>query len=216
MANSFQTEREAPDYESIAELAGNIVFRLPGCDDEMVRRALRDAYGDFCRLSHALATVRPIPLSKEVATYPVPALVPDCIIESVCAVEMDCRRLMENQDYLILPGTTPVIQLRDYLVPAEDEDDGDETFLRVTCVEIPKPESERAPKWFIRKYAHAIEAGALARLFGMTGRAWADAMQQRTELVRYENAITRARMAVESGSPFGSGSFDPVDTSGLL
>ena len=213
MANSFETERETPEYGSIAELASNIVYRLPGCADEMVRRALRDSYGDFCRLSNALKTERIIPILPRRDRCPITPLTPDCVIESISGVWYHGVRLAEGVDYSVSLGTTPCIILGRYMVPKEEKP-GHE--IRVVCIEQPKSGSERAPKWFIRKYGDAICAGALVKLFGMTGRPWSDAMQMRMEHVRWDNAVSGARMAVMSGSAFGNGRIDTVDTSGLL
>ena len=41
MANSFQQEQEPPEFETVAELAENLVYRLPGCTDLMIRKAVR-------------------------------------------------------------------------------------------------------------------------------------------------------------------------------
>ena len=40
--NSFHEERETPEYATIAELADNVVYRIPSCDNETVRRMLAE------------------------------------------------------------------------------------------------------------------------------------------------------------------------------
>ena len=210
MASSFDMERAVPEYAAIAELADNLVYRLPGCEDETVRRSLREAFCDFCRLSNALVTVQDVALEPGTCNYPVPAVTPKCTVESVASVELRGYSLRAGRDYGILPG--PELVFRESLLPAE----GEECSVCVKCVEMPRTGSERAPRWFIRKYGDAICAGALVKLFGMTGRPWSDPMQMRMELVRWENAITTTRMMVSGGSPFGNGVVDAVDTSGLL
>ena len=82
-ANSFQEERDTPEYATVAELAANLVYRLPGCDDVLIRRALREAYVEFCRLANALVTEQTIELEKGETDYPVTSCTPDCRVECV-------------------------------------------------------------------------------------------------------------------------------------
>lgn len=213
MANSFETERETPEYATIAELAQNLVYRLPGCDDEMIRRALREAYVNFCRLSNSLVTRRDIPLSAGECVYSVTHQIPDCNIESIRSVFIGNLRLVPRQDYAIITGTVPSIRLRPAFLPRCRED---MKHMVVECMEVPRTGCETAPNWFISKYGDAICAGALVALFGMTGRRWSDPAMMKMELVKWENAITGARIADAGGSQFGNGSFDAVDMSGVL
>lgn len=213
MANAFETERETPRYATIAELADNLVYRLPGCDSEMIRRALREAYANFCRLSNALVTKREILLEKDERVYPVAPLAPDCNIESIRSVSISRRLLAPRRDYTIVTGSTPCVRIRSLFLP---ECEGDVRHMVVECQEVPRTGCERAPSWFIRKYGDAVCAGALVSLFGMTGRAWSDPAQMRMELVKWENAVTGARFADAGGSQFGNGSFDAVDMNEIL
>ena len=213
MANAFETERDAPAYASIAELAENLVYRLPGCDDEMIRRALLEAYVNFCRLSNALVTKREIRLEVGVCVYPVVPFAPDCNVESIRSVGIRGRTLEPRRDYAVVTGSTPCVRIRSPFLPESAED---ARFITVECMEVPRTGSERAPRWFIRKYGDAVCAGALVRLFGMTGCRWSDPAQMRMELVKWENAVTSARIADAGGSQFGNGTFDTIDTSELL
>lgn len=212
-ANSFQDERDTPEYATIAELAANLVYRLPGCDNETIRRSLREAYVEFCRLANALVTVREIELEHGETDYPLANMVPDCRIEGVRTVMLWRHKLAEGYDYTIAPGIPPVLSVRATLLP----DEGKELKLAVECLEMPNSGSERAPRWFIRKYGDGICAGALARLYSMTGRQWADPAQARIELGRWEGYVANARIgSMGGGSPFGNGHINTVDTSELL
>ena len=213
MANAFETERDTPEYATIAELADNLVYRLPGCDSEMIRRALREAYVNFCRLSNALVTTRDIRLECDVRTYAVTPLAPDANIESIRSVSVSRRTLAPRRDYTIIAGSTPCIRIRSLFLP---EDGEDRRLMTVECQEVPRTGCERAPAWFIRKHGDAVCAGALVTLFGMTGRAWSDPAQMRMELVKWENAVAGARVADAGGSQFGNGTFDTIDMTEVL
>ena len=231
--NSFQTERELPEFESIAALAEKLVYRLPGCDNEMIRRQLQDTYRDFCRLSSCFTLPREMEIEDGERHYPVPSLFPGTYVDSVTEVWLDGRKLFAPRDYVVEIGRTPVICLSHRNVPdgqgdrerelaasgeLSDRSHGCDRHLRVTAIEIPKNGSERAPRWFYDKYGDAIVSGALSKLFAMTGKAWSDPAQATTENVRYENFLTEARVrsayAPDGGS--GSGAISALDTSGLL
>ena len=216
MANAFETERETPRYATIVELADNLVYRLPGCDSEMIRRALREAYVNFCRLSNALVTKREILLVADERTYPVVPLAPDSNIESIRSVFLAGRKLVPQRDYMVITGSPPCIRIRDAFLPEGGECECSRRHLVVECMEVPQTGCERAPDWFIDKYGDAVCAGALVTLFGMTGRAWSDPAQMRMELVKWENAVNGARIADAGGSQYGNGTFDAVDMSEVL
>lgn len=213
MANSFQEERETPEYATIAELADNVVYRIPNCDDETVRRMLRDSYSEFCRLANALVTERVIPLQMDCDRYAVSNMIPDCRVECVRKVFMVCHELCEGRDYFVTTGTTPCIVLKSFLLPKSN---GEKCAISVQCFEMPNHGSERAPRWFIRKYGEAIVAGALVKLFSMSNRAWADQTQARLELGKWEGYVASARLGSMNGSPFGNGHFNTIDTSDLV
>ena len=211
--NSFQEERDTPEYATIAELAENVVYRVPGCDDETVRRALRDSYGEFCRLANALVTEQEIDLEPGECDYPIPNRTPDCRVECVRFVRFHRRVLTEGRDYRISAGVPPIMTVHDLFLPAND---GEKRSIVVSCLEMPNHGSERVPRWFVRKYGEAIVAGALVKLFSMSGRAWADQVQARIELGKWEGYVASARLGSVNGSPFGNGHVDAVDTSDLL
>lgn len=211
--NSFQEERDTPEYVTIAELAENVVYRVPGCDDETVRRTLRDTYGEFCRLANALVTEQIVQLEKDETLYPVTNLTPDCRVDCVRFVRLFGRKLREGIDYTVQAGIPPAICIRPEYLPPSDREVRE---IVVSCLEMPNHGSERVPRWFIRKYGEAIVAGTLVRLFSMSGRAWADQVQARLELGKWEGYVASARLGSVNGSPFGNGHVDAVDTSDLL
>ena len=211
--NSFQEERETPEYVTVAELADNVVIRIPACDDETVRRMLRDSYSEFCRLANALVTERTIPLEVGETDYPVVNMTPDCRVECVRAVFLNRHKLREGMDYRVGAGVPPMLTVNAIHLPARTTD---ERELVVSCLEMPNHGSENAPRWFIRKYGEAIVAGALIKLFSMSNRAWADQTQARLELGKWEGYVASARLGSMNGSPFGNGNFNTIDTSDLV
>jgi len=93
------------------------------------------------------------------------------------------------------------------------------TVLTVTAIDPPKAGSEKAPHWFFNKYGEAVVAGALVKLFGMTGKAWTDGARAQHELIRWENYLTEARLRTtysDDRSASGGGSISALDTSVLL
>ena len=197
----------------IAALAENIVYRLPGVADVMVRKMLQAAYADFARLSCCFVSWCDTETEEDVTEYPVAAMIPGMTVAAVSEVRIDGRKLVHGRDYRIFnAGMAPVVVLESHTMSA------DPRILSVRAIEQPKYNSERAPRWFIDKYGEAVVSGALVKLYGMSGRRWSDQDMARQEMVRYENFCTNARLNSLSsdGCQFGSGSTNPVDMSGVL
>lgn len=193
MENSFQTEQDVPRYGSIAELAENVVYRVPGCDDLMVRKTLQEVYRDFCRRSCALRTVRRI--KSNTATLPIAAMIPDCDVMTIAGVAANGHRLEENRHYNISPCHIELRTSHDWV---------DECEYEVLQVEMPKMGAERAPREFISLYGEFIVSGTLMRLMRMTGKAWSDPQQAQDEAIKYENGLTGARLAYYKGSAYAN------------
>lgn len=193
MVNSFQSEQDVPRYESIAELAENVVYRVPGCDDLMVRKTLQEVYRDFCRRSCILRTVRKIKTNNTI--LPICATIPDCDVMTIASVSVNGRRLEEHRHYDM---DLCRIILR---VQHEFEDDNE---YEVVQIEMPKMGAEKAPMGFISHYGEFIVSGTLMRLMRMTGKAWADPQQAQDESIKYENGLTGARLAYYKGSAYAN------------
>ena len=236
MANSFQQEQERPELEMISELAENIVLRLPGCDDVMIRKTIQEVYREFCRETKCLTAERAVQLEPGCAEYPLFSLFGG-IVTDVRAVAIGVQRLRSGFDYstrgtspkmLVLAprwvGGPPVPPPPDGMVLpvptpgeapnvplAEAHIHRAPRIMRVLQEEVPALNSEQAPHGFIEQYGDAICAGVLGRLFSMTGRAWSDPQQAADERIRYENLKSEERMRRET--PPG-GRF--IDTSQVL
>lgn len=212
MANSFENEREAIELETLSSLAVNLVYRLPGCPDLIVRKTLDDVYRDFCRRSCSLRARRHLLLHHHECEIQVPPMFGG-ITDSVTFVTWRKRRLDEHYDYTVIPGNPPSVRFDRRYVPGHCERDLPEVY--VESVEIPKIGSERAPRWFLSKYGEYIVSGVLARLMSMSGKQWSDGAQAQVENIRYENAVSEARMDYYAGSDSGDfGHF--IDTGDLL
>lgn len=196
MENSFQTEQDVPRYESIAELAENVVYRVPGCDDLMVRKTLQEVYRDFCRRSCALRTVRKIKSPFIELVY---AMTPDCEVMSIASVSLNGHRLEEGRHYRVTSCHIEFMR-RPY-------DLDDESECEIIQVEVPKMGAERAPREFISRYGEYIVSGTLMRLMRMTGKAWSDPQQAQDEAINYENGLNKARLAYYQGSDYANNAF---------
>lgn len=189
MANSFDEEREPLEIGSVAQLANHIVWRLPGCTDEAVRRALQSSYSDFCRASCALTATRCVEVGDcervcEILVAPSRA---DRFVDCVKSVVCNGRELTQGREYSIRDGR--IILRHPY----------ERCRFIITTVEQPVDGSESAPSWFLKKYGTAIESGALARLMSMTGKAWSDPAQAKVEACSFNDYITQAKLAYYRG-----------------
>lgn len=208
--NVFESEWESPEYETLAALAGELVFRLPGCTDVMIRKTIASVYRDFCKRTCVLRTVQRIELEHCTRHYPLGATLRDCVIEAVTAVEIEGRRL-ESTDYAC-PGFDCISVSPRFLPP-----EGENTLgMKVTCLEVPTIGSESAPKLFIQRYGDALVNGAYWQLASMTGRAWSDPVQAVMASRAYENALTETRSRYYAGGSLSSGKLNFIKKGTIL
>lgn len=236
MANSFQQEQETPELEMLSELAENLVFRLRGCDDVMIRKTLQEVYREFCRETKCLTAERMIEIVPGQLDYPLVAVLGE-VVTDVRTVAIGIQRLSPGFDYstygagrLVLhlsprwipPPPPPVPE--GMIVPASVPGEQPPSiplaerlihlapvFARIVQEEVPALNSEKVPRGMIELHGDAICSGVLARLFAMTDRAWSDPQQAAIERANYEGAKSELRMRRES--PPG-GRF--IDTSQVL
>ena len=214
MASSFDTAVEMPTFGTVAKFAENVVFRVPGCSDLMVRKAVRWAYNDFCRRSCCLRTVRRLSIEEEQTDYPVMPVYGQSV-DSIVRVSIGRRVLRPQKDYLVVDGLAKVVRLHERFVPWSGEAGG-VVWMEVEAVEMPSLESEEMPSWFADKYGAAVVSGALAQLLGTSGRAWSDPQSAAVERRAYENAVAEAKLAGMTGGNFGGMQADNPLASELL
>lgn len=206
MPNSFENEMEAREVETLASLAEDIVFRLPGCTDLMVRKTIQSVYRDFCKKTSVLVTHRKIDIVKGVAHYGVAPLLRGCVVGCIRSARIRHRDIVPN----LMPDGTVVVDRR--FLPVDDEKIP--MFLEV--VEIPGIGCEEAPKWFIDKYGDTIVAGVLGQLMSMTGRAWSDPQAAADERMKFNSALTEARVLSSSGGQMSAGKLNFIKKGCLL
>lgn len=215
MIGSFSGERDALDVETLAGLAENIVYRLPGCTDMMVRKALQDVYRDFCRRSCCLHTTRRISLQNHTRHYHVSASYDSMSIDCVSEVSLGRRVLERGRDYDVRGVGRSVCVELSHRLPVPHCGCHDDLF--VTCVEVPRIGSEFTPDGFLDKYGDDLVSGVMYRLMSMTGKPWSDPEQARVELSRYEERVGAARIGYHTGSLSGNGDTGfGIDTSDLI
>lgn len=197
--NSFLEERDTPDYDSLMSLAEQIVIRLPGCDDEMVRKAISSVYRDYVKRACIFKTRRVITASHDVAEYHVCPRMVDCDVD--CIVGVYINDIPLRRDRCRAEGD------RIWLSPIYLPSVGKTVDMAVDCLEVPRMGTERAPSMFVRRHGDAIVSGVLWRLMAMSGKPWSDGQQAAMEAVEYENALTEQRMRYHGDGVGGANYF---------
>lgn len=218
MANSFQQEQETPELEMLSELAENLVYRLPRCEEVMIRKTVQEVFREFCRETKCLTAERMIDLKPGERHYPLAAVFGG-VVTGVRTVTIGCRRLRLGFDYVTQGANPLVLSLWSYWVRkepccvplAEAHIHAKPYVMRVLQEEVPSLNSEKVPRGFIDLNGEAICSGVIARLCAMSGRSWSDPQVAALERVNYENAKSEMRMKMET--PLG-GRF--IDTSQVL
>lgn len=221
MANSFQTEWEEPELESLATLAENLAYRLRGCDDTLVRKTLQEVAREFVADTQCLTTRQRLAVGEGGMCYPIPLFGGN--VAEVREVWKFDRRLRRGIDWnwpigsglRIAPHLIPTLGAAPN-VPVPPPSGARRYTPRTNVVgeapsHIPPPPSpftavvvehlplfyERLPKVFLEVHGDAICSGVLSRLFAMANQPWSDPQQAAQELIRYDNAKSELRMKRE-------------------
>lgn len=190
-------DADPKDYDGLKTLMGNLVYRLTGCGELMIRKTLQAVYRDFCEQSRALTQVIEQPLVSGQNDYRVnPAY--NSVVDAVVMVAIG-RRVLAKSEYTIQDGSPLIITLPDGVAEAELRDDP-AALLGQYAILIPKMESEDCPYWFYQRYGTALVSGVLYRLMSMLNKPWSDAQQAVIERTDYVNAITKSVAASFTGS----------------
>ena len=199
MGNTFQSEVEPPELESLADLSENVVYRLNGCDDLTVRKTLQEVAREFVRETQALtARQRLEPLGHGI--YPVPALFGGRVVEvrEVSVPHGMLRPLAtvacghDGRDPVRFTPGVNIVGEEDRRTRVE------ESRIVAVSVEHLGMFTEKLPHDFLQAYGDAICSGVLARLCSMGQRPWSDPQVAADELRRYENAKSELRMKREA------------------
>ena len=194
MASEFDNELEAPEMEALANLAENLIYRLPGIADIMVRKTIQEVYRDFCRRSCCLHGRRYLKIGHDCDGKVLFAPLYGGMVDLVTDVCINGHRLYDT-DYVNRGGT---VHLPRRFVPSEF----DVYDIDALVVEIPAMNSESVPSWFVQRHGDSICSGVLARLMSMTGkpceREW-----------RREMGLDREKICMRCGKNFFISKYRP-------
>ena len=228
MSAYFEAEQKKPEFSKVADLAGNIVYLLPGCADLMVRKTIQQVFREFCRKTCCFKTHRRLPVKagRNVLTA---APILCSMTEAVCDVILDGHKLTAGSDYVVIDGNPPSVILN---VPANGDRPVENIVMRpefegkppqpimvdIVCAEMPSIGEETAPVWFIDKYGEAICAGVISRLCAISGKTWTNEGLSNQYAIVYNNFLNEAsaKSFGDDGSQFGSGHVSTLDMSGVL
>ena len=221
MANFFQTEWEAPDLDSLASLAENLVYRIRGCDDTLLRKTLQEVAREFVADTQCLTSRQTLVPGAGGLYYPVPVFRGK--IADVREVWKDRRLLRKGIDWnwpvgsglRIAPRLVGGCVNRSSSAPAPSDSrryppsvnmmDAEPSehkapaspFVAVVVEHLPLF-FENLPREFLQSHGDAICSGVMARLCSMSGRPWSDPQVAALERTNYENAKSELRMSRET------------------
>ena len=233
MPGASQNEWDEPELENLANLAENLVYRLPGCDEVLIRKTLQEVAREFVAETQCLTSRQLLEADKDGMCYPVPFF--GGAVADVREVWLSRRRLAKGRDWEFSASSGlrlfPHLSIfrPDAFLDREERDarrftpgvnmmessggripDGG-TPVTVFVVERLPLFSEMLPRAFLQKHGDALCSGTLGRLFAMSGKPWSDPQQALDERIRYDNAKSEERMKRETPPDAR-----PVDTSDLL
>jgi hypothetical protein len=208
--NPLEEEVSPTDFVNLGSLAEDMVYRLPGCADLMIRKTLQAVYREFCEMTWALRSVSTNELVEGEASYRI--IVPSqTYVFRVVKVKKGNSILAEGTQFTAMTGQPIRIVLSS--VPSSS-DTG--VLLETEVVCVPTRGSEDVPVWFSDMYGSALVSGALFRLFAMESKPWTDVSQAKLEGIMWQNSLNDATAKSISGSQIGNKQLNAINFEGML
>ena len=208
--NPLSEEVEASEFMNLGSLAEDMVYRLPGCADVMIRKTLQNVYREFCKITWALRSTTVSELVKGTSKYNV--IIPSqSTVLRVVKVKKGTSVLQEGTQYRALVGSPAKIEL---LSVPTDCDEGVELSVESVCV--PTRGAEDVPNWFEAMYGDALVSGALFVLFAMSGKPWTDESQAKMEGIKWRDALSDASAKSITSSQIGNKEINCINYGGML
>lgn len=180
---------------SLRDLLDDVVYRLPGCSDLMVRKTLAAVWHDFAVRTEAMRFSVHIDIAEGERRYfiPVPAAASLIRVRWAAFSPKDARWTspVPLRHYSVSGGANPFIELarpvgRDLVALYSD------IFCEASFA--PLRNTEDVPQGLLDKYGAAIADGAVYRLCTMSDKPWTNAGIAQQCLVSYENAVNEAAL----------------------
>jgi hypothetical protein len=174
---------------NLGSLASEMVYRLPGCADLMIRKELQHAAIDFCRRSGAfIVEIEALFDENDVAALDVTY---SAFVKNVLSARIG-NVMLRPESYRVTPGDPPFLTLMENMFLPADEQES----VVVEASLVPKSGCEDFPDDFLNRYGTGIVHGAMFRLHSMRGRPWADPTHATLEATEYQNALNDAALNV--------------------
>jgi len=181
-------DAQPPQTLRLGSLAEDMVYKLPGCADLMIRKELQVVASDFCRRTGIfIVEIRSEFDDADVAVLRVPF---SAFIRTVLSVKTGSIVLRPGA-YRV-SGNPATLTLLESMVQPLDDDPS--VFVEATLE--PMTGCEDYPDDFIQRWGYGIISGTLARLFAMSKKPWSDPAQSALESAIYQNALTAACLEV--------------------
>lgn len=177
---------------TIRNLMENLIYRLPGCTELMIRKELQHTLIEFCEITGMLEIDIPICYQEGVSVYPLNAP-SDFTITQINSFRTNWEK--DSFDYL---DFTTRQELGNYYISFnrlpnnDDKLKNDRLIYFVKCVCVPTINCEDVPESFLQRFGTAIVSGTMARLMSMQGKAWSDVSQAAIKNIEYQNALNDA------------------------
>ena len=208
--NPLTIEVSPNDYQNLGSLSEDMVYRLPGCADLMIRKTLQNVFREFCLTTWALRGTSEHAIVADQASYNI-VIPSSTYIHRIVSVYKGTSLLVENVDYTALTGTPAKVVLKSVPTSADSA-----VVLKVETVCVPTRGSEDVPTWFSEMYGDALISGALYKLFAMDGKPWADTSQAKLEGIAWQNAINEASSKSISGSQVSGKELNAINYGGMI
>lgn len=208
--NPFNEEAEGIEIKHLGDLAGEMVYRLPGCSALMIRKELQQSWYEFASRTGILRFPMKMALVEGKRKYGLTAPCPAAIsrvsgfmlaMEDADGVHPHRYEWAWHRIGYANNGEHATVLL-DFNIDADFLKTDNRLLCKLECRPLVATEDIPAPMY--ARWGHAIVAGAMAHLCALNtnkynyqvagNRPWADPALAQQSQIEFENAINEASL----------------------
>lgn len=177
---------------TLTNLMENMIYRLPGCTELMIRKELQHTLIEFCEITGALVLRIPINYKEGTNSYLVTTPSVNYVIRQVNSYSTTWGNTKNSTDFAIYKELDKYYVSFNVKPNANDLLENTHPQYVVECVCVPTINAENVPEEFLKRFSSALIAGTMARLMSMSGKAWSDIAHANIRNIEYQNALNDA------------------------
>lgn len=177
---------------TLTNLMENMIYRLPGCTELMIRKELQHTLIEFCEITGSLVLRIPIDYKEGANSYLVSTPSVNYTIRQINSFSTTWGNYKRSTDFAIYKESDKYYVSFNVKPNSNDLLENMRPQYVLECVCVPTINAENVPEDFLKRFSSALVSGTMARLMSMSGKAWSDVSQAAIKNIEYQNALNDA------------------------